>query len=129
MSHIGRYPRDMIVLIATTSSSHVNDLRRMLGPGVEVRWAESCQEALRLLCVEPISVVLCDADLPDGGWRLTLRQAQGKPVVVFSQFADESLWSEVLHFGAYDLLLLPFDAGEVRRVTAAAARSAIMIHV
>jgi hypothetical protein len=67
--------------------------------------------------------------LPDGNWRVILRQAQGRPVVVFSRFADEGLWAEALHFGVYDLLLLPFHAEEVRRVTAAAARSAIMIHV
>jgi hypothetical protein len=56
-------------------------------------------------------------------------------VVVFSRFPDEGLWSEVLDLGVDDLLLMPFRAEEVRRVTAAAARSgsaargAIMIHV
>ena len=123
----------MAVLIATTSAADLATLGRILAPDAGVRTALTCADAIHHMNTAPISVILCDAELPDGNWRYVLARAGATPVVVFSRFADEELWSEVLHFGAYDLLLLPFDADEVRRVTAAAARSrtegAIMIHV
>ena len=71
------------------------------------------------------SVVLCDDELPDGNWRPIVDKAGDRPVLVFSRFADESLWCDVLDSGAYDLLLMPFNKEEVRRVTAAAARTRV----
>jgi len=113
----------MAVVIATASASDLAELRDILQPEVEVRWAQTCREALPMLSEAPDAVVLCDAELPDGNWQTILRAAGERPVVVFSRFADEALWAEVLNFGVYDLLLLPFHREEVRRVTAAAQRS------
>ena len=112
----------MPVLIATSDADELATLRQILEPGAEVFCARTCVEALRWLRTGRISLVLCAAELADGNWRFVLRNAQDRPVVVFSRFGDEGLWAEVLNFGAYDLLLMPFNAEEVRRVTAAALR-------
>jgi hypothetical protein len=39
---------------------------------------------------------------------------------VFSRLADESLWARVLNLGGFDVLMTPFEAEEVLRVTFAA---------
>jgi hypothetical protein len=39
---------------------------------------------------------------------------------VFSRLADESLWAQVLNLGGFDVLMTPFEAEEVLRVTFAA---------
>jgi hypothetical protein len=44
-------------------------------------------------------------------------------LVVASRLADERLWAEVLNLGGHDVLAMPFDAHEVRRVMESAVRA------
>jgi DNA-binding response OmpR family regulator len=86
-----------------------------------------CEQALAHLTQSMISVVICEALLPDGSWKDLLehiRHGRASPVlVVTSQLADESLWAEVLNLGGYDVLAQPFDREEVTRVVRSAARA------
>jgi len=88
------------------------------------RWqiyrASSWAEALGVLRRHTVPVVLCDSDMPDGGWKEVLaglEQLSDSPMlVVTSRGADDNLWSEVLNLGGYDVLMKPFDHQEVVRV-------------
>ena len=85
------------------------------------RWsvwrAANCEEAIRLARKIRPRVVLCDAELADGGWRRIWKALSVGPrpplLIVASRQADERLWAQVLNAGAYDLLLKPFRAQEV----------------
>jgi hypothetical protein len=41
---------------------------------------------------------------------------QRPQIIVTSRLADHHLWADVLSLGGYDVLMTPFDAGEVSRV-------------
>jgi len=72
------------------------------------------------------TVVICESELPDGTWKTILAaceaQLNAPLLLVTSRNADESLWAEVLNLGGYDVLLKPFDRGEVTRVLDMACR-------
>ena len=86
-----------------------------------------CGRALPHLTESMISVVICEALLPDGSWKDLLEyigRVRASPVlVVTSKLADESLWAEVLNLGGYDVLAQPFDREEVTRVVESAMRA------
>ena len=73
-------------------------------------------------------VVMCDAELPDGNWKIALNELASKavtmPLIVASRLADDKLWVEVLNLGGSDVLALPFDHGEVIRSVSLAWREA-----
>ncbi len=83
--------------------------------------ANGLSSAMRCLRRVPVQVVIaCES------WKPLLERLRAltrPPVlVVASRMADESLWSEVLNVGGYDVLAQPFDRNEVERVVAAARR-------
>ena len=86
-----------------------------------------CEQALAHLADSRISVVICEALLPDGSWKdLLARMARARTssvLVVTSKVADEWLWAEVLNLGGYDVLPQPFDRDEVTRVVRSAVRA------
>lgn len=63
------------------------------------------------------SVVLCDAEFPDGGWRDVMRSlgtiADPPLLIVAAHLADNRLWAEVLNEGGHDVLAKPYRATEV----------------
>jgi DNA-binding response OmpR family regulator len=71
-----------------------------------------------------VPVLLCERDHADGNWEDLLNATARLPtppkVIVFSRLADDSLWAMVLNLGGFDLLITPFEAEEVLRVTFAA---------
>lgn len=88
---------------------------------IPVHAAQNCQQARKLLVGrDDTKVVITDVTLPDGNWcdilRYLVHQNIPANVIVASQLPDERLWSEVLWRGAYDLLVEPYDGGEVRRI-------------
>jgi DNA-binding response OmpR family regulator len=82
--------------------------------------AGSREEGSNLLRRQRVAVVLCDAHLPDGGWKgvlESLETIEKAPLLIVTAWnADEQLWAEVLSLGAFDLLPKPFDHKEVVRV-------------
>jgi DNA-binding NtrC family response regulator len=85
---------------------------------------DNCQEALKFLDHHHVPVVVTETELSDGSWRQLLNgmaSLSAPPnLIVSSRLADHRLWAEVLNLGGYDLLVTPFDAEEVLRVTLAA---------
>jgi DNA-binding response OmpR family regulator len=65
-------------------------------------------------------IVICEAILPDGDWKLVLQGTStlkdSPRVIVISSNANASLWVEVLNLGGYDLLSKPLVEEEVVRV-------------
>ena len=65
-------------------------------------------------------MTICDTEIADGNWQVLLANLQSRShpphLIVSSRLADERLWAEVLNLGGYDVLVQPFDCGEVLRV-------------
>ena len=92
------------------------------------RWeqygARNRSEALALLREHSIPVAICESELPDGNWKDLLNELgeieRSPELVVTSRLADEVLWSEALHRGAYNVLTKPLDMQEVFHVVSLA---------
>ena len=88
---------------------------------IVVQTAGTCAQSFDLLSKRQFALVVCDAALPDGGWKSVLAELQRLDtpprLIVTSAFADDRLWAEVLNLGGYDVLLKPFVTEEVVRVT------------
>jgi DNA-binding NtrC family response regulator len=86
--------------------------------------ASNCQEGLGFLDQRHVPVVLAEPELRDGSWRELLNgmaSLSAPPnLIVSSRLADDCLWAEVLNLGGFDVLMTPFEAEEVFRVTFAA---------
>ena len=108
-------------MFVSPSTEDQRFLRRVLPPS---NWAvfkaRTCSEARDLLREAEIQVVVCERDLPDGGWKDLLEHvaaaARVPCLIVTSRLADELLWAEVLNLGGYDVLAKPLDAEEAARV-------------
>jgi DNA-binding NtrC family response regulator len=87
------------------------------GAGWTLQEAHTVDEALARLHEDPVPVVLCQQDLPDGPWTELLDAAERlrKPphLIVWSRHADNRLWAEVLNLGGIDVLATPFRVAEV----------------
>ena len=96
-------------------------LRNILTPP---KW-ETCEaatyaEAVGILDNHRIGVAICATEVDNGNWQALLSSLQNRAnpphLIVYSRLADERLWAEVLNLGGYDVLVQPFDRGEVQRV-------------
>jgi DNA-binding response OmpR family regulator len=109
-----------ILSISAAPEDH-NTLRNILnGSPWRIIKSRTCKEAVARLRRRPMPVVICESDLPDGTWRDVLNQINTlthRPVlIVTSKLADDSLWSEVLNLGGYNVLAKPFLESEVKYV-------------
>jgi len=116
------------ILQVTPSESEYGSLRAALHhPRWSLNRVLSCEGARKFLRQRAVSVVVCAADLADGGWKDLLYEiaemAQPPRLIVSSRRADIHLWGEVLNLGGYDVLDAPFAAEEVVGVISAAWRS------
>ena len=113
------------VLAVSSSPADRGRLREILS---QANWklheASDCSEALAMLRDQSVPVLLCERDHADGNWEDLLNATARLPtppkLIVFSRLADDSLWAMVLNLGGFDLLITPFEAEEVLRVTFAA---------
>lgn len=84
------------------------------------------KRALQCLERNPIQAVLMRCEARDWPWKRAWRELQklSRPpqLIVTSRTGDHALWSEVLNWGAYDVLAEPFQRDEVERVIASACR-------
>jgi DNA-binding NtrC family response regulator len=113
------------VLLIDPLDSRRDALRNILTPPLwEIREAASYREAVEILDSRTIAVAICDVAFGDGNWQQLLadlqRRAHPPNLIVSSRLADERLWAEVLNLGGYDVLVQPFDCGEVLRVASMA---------
>ena len=115
------------VLIVSAVDADCEQLRQILSPNkwmlFPVPTVEAARRQLRATA-DVFCVVVCERDLLSGSWRDLAGDLAAMPdppfLIVSSQVADEQLWAEVLQVGAYDVLVKPFEPGEVRRVLTSA---------
>ncbi|MGB8879745.1 MAG: response regulator [Solirubrobacteraceae bacterium] len=110
------------ILLIGPPDSRRRVLRNILAaPQWEIREAATYSEALGILHDRHIAVTICDTEIGEGNWQALLANLQSRAyppnLIVSSRLADERLWAEVLNLGGYDVLVQPFDRGEVLRVT------------
>ncbi len=88
--------------------------------------ARDRNRAIECLDSNPVQVVIAESDVPNWNWKRVLsdlrNRAKPPQLVVTSRQADESLWSEVLNVGGYDVMAQPLDSHEVERVISSAHR-------
>lgn len=106
-----------VLTVSSLQEDHIC-LRHILGGSRRMaQQAKTCRQALASIRAGKISVLICEADLPDGSWKDVLvglaAETAPPPLIVASRLADERLWAEVLNLGGYDVLSKPFDPGEV----------------
>jgi DNA-binding response OmpR family regulator len=109
-----------VLLVSDMIEDHLS-LRSLIGhSNWGLHHAFSREDAVRFLEENPIPVVICDCELPDGTWQDCWREIGGLAspprLIVSSRVANNRLWGEVLNLGAYDLLTKPFEPSEVFRV-------------
>ncbi|MEP7364431.1 MAG: hypothetical protein ABI972_14345 [Acidobacteriota bacterium] len=115
-------PDNLVTVLAVTPSAIAqNRLNQIFGhTNWQLETAGSCYEALRRLRDLHTAVVVCEHQLPDGGWQDLLSGVLQLPsppnVIVTAPDADDVLWSDVLNRGGYDVLARPFDSSEVVRI-------------
>jgi len=114
-----------MLIISPEESDHRAVREAFRGTPWTLHYSYTWDEAQECLEETPVSVVLCDAELPDATWRSVLKglvHVSGSPVlVVASRLADERFWAEVLNFGGYDVILKPFEPAETKWTAGAAA--------
>lgn len=121
----GSQERAVRVLVVSAAEEEHRFLRHLFA---HTNWriysARGCTEATAVLDSQPIPVILCDYELPDGDWRRLLatvsRSEPPSLLIVTSRAADDFLWAEVLNLGGYDVLMKPYDPVEVIRVVSLA---------
>jgi DNA-binding NtrC family response regulator len=109
------------ILLIGPLDSRRRTLRHILAaPQWDLREAATYGEAVGVLNDPGIAVIICDTEIGEGDWQTLLANIQSRAhppnLIVSSRLADERLWAEVLNLGGYDVLVQPFDCGEVLRV-------------
>ena len=116
----------MILIVSQRTGIYLSIARMLRDTDIEVAAADSLPRSLDRLRQQDVSIVICDRDLPGGGWKALLVAMDGipaaPPLVVTARDADDKLWAEVLNLGGYDVLAQPLDATEVQRVLLQAER-------
>lgn len=83
-----------------------------------ITFADTYEEAQRLLAKVQAPVVLCDRDLAQDWWSMVeglaacSRQAC---ILLVSKVADDYLWNELVRRGGYDVLSKPLEEAELVR--------------
>lgn len=105
----------------TPSEQEFDALRRLLAPTtIRIHHAATLEQARFTLTATRTAVVLTEIAFPDGDWKdakdMLAQLVPRVELVVAALHADEGFWLDVLDGGAYDLVLKPFRAEEVRRI-------------
>jgi DNA-binding NtrC family response regulator len=120
--------RQVIALLVMARERRSPLLKSLKLLDIEVLAVETCQQARALLQTQPpVDVVITQVTLPDGNWcdvfKYLVDNAVQASLVVTSPHVDEILFSEVLWRGAYDLIVEPYQADELRKTLEGAVRA------
>jgi hypothetical protein len=101
--------------------------------GIELLPVCDCNEARRMPDTQPAAqVVVTDTALPDGDWRRVLEMVvQGRgniEVVVSLRLSGHTIWTDVLEHGGHEVLVEPYQHGEVQRIRKTVAPTEWYLH-
>jgi two-component system response regulator PilR (NtrC family) len=87
-------------------------------------FATSVVEAREVVEREPVALVFCALDAPDGGFR-SLKEVASLagarvPVVVASRCGDAAEYMDAMQAGAFDFITQPYRSEEVERIVMSA---------
>ena len=105
------------ILIACSNPQWSQSLIETLGAwSIEVVCTGTVEEARQILCVQAISLIFAEQNLPDGGLRELLKElAPWLPTVrLIALIQDETEYGEAIHAGAFDAITNPFPRSEVQ---------------
>ena len=109
-----------MALLALTDGAELASAAAILADaGLRTLISRSCREALRQLSAGQPRIVLCDQHLPDGNWKdliSWLSESPGPLRVIVLAGDDPGFCAEAINLGAYNMLLRPLNADELRRV-------------
>lgn len=114
-----RFRQSVVALVADAQDRHVlaNAFDR---EPLDVRFAESCEEAVSIVNQLTAPVVLLDRDWPGTEWKAAVERLASSPhhacVILLSGVSDVYLWQELTQRGGYDVLPKPLQADKVARV-------------
>ncbi len=94
--------------------------------GIDLLTASDCKEACAVLANRrAVHVVITDRQFADGDWRRLLAEVSrccpSAQAVVCTRHVDYNFWIDALEKGAYDVLVEPYEADEIRRIVGSAA--------
>ena len=108
----------VVALVVNEQDRHV--LASVFGQEpLDVRFAESCEEAYSIANQLTAPVILLDRDWPETEWRAAVERLTASPhhacVILVSRVSDAYLWQELIRRGGYDVLPKPLQADKVER--------------
>ena len=108
----------VVALLVNEQDRHV--LASVFGTEpLDVRFAESCEEAYSVARQLTAPVILLDRDWPETEWRTAVTRFTAAPhhacVILVSSVTDTYLWQELTRRGGYDVLPKPLQADKVER--------------
>ncbi len=120
MSTSGTNPGPVTILsISEVAEEHAALESLLRDPRWKLLRAGNLTAAGALLSDTEVAVVVCDCDSVPEDWATVVKHVQTMPlpasVIITSRIADDRLWSQALHLGAWDVLAKPFRAAEVLR--------------
>ena len=118
------------VLVACSDPDRQRTLLSVLSQcGLEPVTSSTVGEARAILARQPIALVFCAAELPDGTFRDLLRAPEAAaakvPVVVASRVHNTGEYLEAMRLGAFDFIACPYQRAEVERIVTQALPQAM----
>lgn len=105
------------LLLVTPAESDSQELASILAHSCwAMDWVRTGREGLEFLRRSSYVAVVCDQDLPDGCWKdmaSALRAVEDPPLLFVACKNPRGLWVDVVHAGGFDVVLKPFERGEV----------------
>jgi signal transduction histidine kinase len=108
------------ILLVEGHESDAELYRRILGrywPAVRLTWVKTLHEALERLATRKPTAMLLDLQLPDSSGLHTIAKVYAEssnvPIVVLTQYCDESLGNQAIRMGAQDYLAKISTTGDV----------------
>lgn len=113
------YKPKLLVLCADPEGRSAME-RALARSPLEKVFAASVVEAREVAEREPVALLFCAQDAPDGGFR-SLKEITGLvwarvPVVVASRRGDTTEYLEAMRAGAFDFITQPYRSEEVERI-------------
>jgi len=109
------------VLVACSDSESRCALASILADlGLDPVVVSSVDEARAILLGQPVRLVFCEDNLPDGGFHDVLRAVKlagtGVPLVVCSLLGEMDEYLDAMTSGAFDFIVPPFRSAELESI-------------